>query len=30
LNTHERVAVLQPQLLTEPHCYYLGLDKEVR
>ncbi len=27
---HERVGVLQPQLLTEPHCYYLGLDKEVR
>ena len=25
-----RVAVLQPHLLTEPHCYYLGLDKEVR
>jgi Fe-S-cluster-containing dehydrogenase component len=26
----ERVSVLQPHLLTEPHCYYLGLDKEVR
>jgi tetrathionate reductase subunit B len=26
----ERVAVLQPHLLTEPQCYYLGLDKEVR
>ncbi len=26
----ERVAVLQPHLLTEPHCYYLGIDKEVR
>jgi hypothetical protein len=27
---HGRVSVLQPHLLTEPHCYYLGLDKEVR
>lgn len=26
----ERVAVLQPELLTEPQCYYLALDKEVR
>lgn len=26
----ERVAVLQPELLTEPTCYYLALDKEVR
>ena len=26
----ERVAVLQPHLLTEPQCFYLGLDKEVR
>ncbi len=26
----QRVAVLQPHLLTEPKCYYLGLDKEVR
>ena len=26
----ERVAVLQPELLTEPSCYYLALDKEVR
>jgi tetrathionate reductase subunit B len=27
---HERVGVLQKELLTEPQCYYLGLDKEVR
>jgi Fe-S-cluster-containing dehydrogenase component len=27
---HERVAVLQPHLLTEPQCFYVGLDKEVR
>lgn len=27
---HGRVNVLQPHLLTEPQCYYLGLDKEVR
>jgi len=26
----ERVGVLQPQLLTKPKCYYIGLDKEVR
>ena len=26
----ERIGVLQPNLLTEPQCYYLGLDKEVR
>ena len=26
----ERVAVLQPELLTEPSCFYLALDKEVR
>ncbi|MDF1536448.1 MAG: 4Fe-4S dicluster domain-containing protein [bacterium] len=26
----ERVGMLQPQLLTKPKCYYLGLDKEVR
>ena len=26
----ERVAVLQGHLLTEPQCYYLNLDKEVR
>ena len=26
----ERVAVLQPELLTEPQCFYLALDKEVR
>ena len=25
-----RVSVLQPHLLTEPQCFYLGLDKEVR
>ena len=25
-----RVQVLQPQLLTRPECYYLGLDMEVR
>jgi tetrathionate reductase subunit B len=24
------VSVLQPHLLTEPQCFYLGLDKEVR
>jgi tetrathionate reductase subunit B len=27
---HERVGILQPHLLTEPNCYYLHLDKEVR
>jgi Fe-S-cluster-containing dehydrogenase component len=27
---HDRVAVLQQHLLTEPQCFYLGLDKEVR
>jgi len=26
----ERIGVLQPQLLTKPKCYYIGLDKEVR
>ena len=26
----ERVIILQPQLLTKPNCYYLGIDKEVR
>ncbi len=26
----ERVQVLQPQLLTEPNCYYLGLSREAR
>lgn len=26
----ERVQVLQPQLLTEPNCYYLGLSMEAR
>jgi Fe-S-cluster-containing dehydrogenase component len=26
----ERVGVLKPELLTEPQCYYLALDKEVR
>jgi len=26
----ERLAVLQPQMLTKPKCYYIGLDKEVR
>jgi Fe-S-cluster-containing dehydrogenase component len=26
----ERVAILQPHLLTEPQCFYLHLDKEVR
>jgi Fe-S-cluster-containing dehydrogenase component len=26
----ERVAILQPHHLTEPSCYYLHLDKEVR
>lgn len=25
-----RVAVLQPQLLTEPYVFYIGLDKQVR
>jgi Fe-S-cluster-containing dehydrogenase component len=27
---HERVEIMQPHLLTEPQCYYLHLDKEVR
>ncbi len=27
---HDRVDVLQSHLLTEPQCYYLHLDKEVR
>lgn len=26
----ERLAVLQPEKLTKPSCFYLGLDKEVR
>ena len=26
----ERIQVLQPQLLTEPNCYYLGLSREAR
>ena len=26
----QRVMVLQPELLTRPQCYYLGLDMEVR
>lgn len=26
----ERIGVLQPEKLTEPRCFYLGLDKEVR
>ena len=26
----QRVQVLQPELLTEPQCFYLALDKEVR
>jgi hypothetical protein len=26
----ERINVLQPQLLTKPKCYYIGLDKEIR
>jgi Fe-S-cluster-containing dehydrogenase component len=26
----ERVQILQPHLLTQPQCFYLGLDKEVR
>ena len=26
----ERVGVLQPELLTQPQCYYLALDKAVR
>lgn len=26
----ERIAVLQPEKLTKPRCYYFGLDKEVR
>lgn len=26
----QRVAILQPELLTRPNCYYLGIDKEVR
>ena len=26
----ERVAILQPELLTEPQCFYLAIDKEVR
>ena len=27
---HERVTTLQPHHLTEPQCFYLALDKEVR
>jgi Fe-S-cluster-containing dehydrogenase component len=26
----QRVEVLQPELLTRPQCFYLGLDMEVR
>jgi Fe-S-cluster-containing dehydrogenase component len=26
----QRVEVLQPELLTKPQCFYLGLDMEVR
>jgi len=26
----QRIAILQPHLLTEPQCFYLHLDKEVR
>lgn len=26
----ERVVILQPELLTKPNCYYIGIDKEVR
>jgi Fe-S-cluster-containing dehydrogenase component len=26
----QRVQILQPELLTDPNCYYLGLDKEAR
>jgi Fe-S-cluster-containing dehydrogenase component len=26
----ERVIILQPDLLTKPNCYYIGIDKEVR
>jgi tetrathionate reductase subunit B len=26
----ERVQILQPELLTDPNCYYLGLTKEAR
>lgn len=26
----QRVQILQPELLTEPNCYYLGLTKEAR
>lgn len=29
INT-ERVAVLRPELLTKPNCYYIGIDKAVR
>ena len=25
-----RIQVLQPELLTEPQCFYIALDKEVR
>lgn len=28
--TEEHIAVLQPEKLTKPKCYYLGSDKEVR
>ena len=27
---HDRVAILQGHLLTEPQCFYLNLDREVR
>lgn len=30
LIAHERVQVLQPELLTKPNCYYIGLDQGVR
>ncbi len=26
----QRVQILQPELLTDPNCYYLGLTKEAR
>jgi Fe-S-cluster-containing dehydrogenase component len=26
----ERIIILQPDLLTKPNCYYIGIDKEVR
>jgi tetrathionate reductase subunit B len=27
---HERVSIMQGHLLTEPQCFYLHLDMEVR